>query len=166
MYFKINKQDLMLQFERNGRESFRRAIEEQKQNGIIHLVIPYAKEITVAHLQALEPKMDSILKDCGSLTNLMEKLWEILGPIPGINQSVINNNALLYAYIHDLDNDADCESLITDQGKVTLEELGIDIEEIRAEIRKMGKDALSKRALVYFINQLNDKQQDYKYESR
>lgn len=156
MYIKTDKQDLIRQFEQKGKDSFRRAIEKLEKNGVCRLTFPYANEITVNHLQEIEPKMDSILRDCETLTILMERLWDILKPIPGINQNVVNDYALIYSYIHDFDNDADCESLISNDGKAALLDTGTSIEEIRGEIKKMGKNTFSKKALAFFINHLSD----------
>lgn len=152
----MNIEDLKRGFETNGRDLLKRAVEDTKQNGAFRLSIPYADAITLQKLQELAPQIDKMLQDCETSTAVLNKLFDVLGAIPGLDPDAVKDYALIYSYRTDLLPDADCEMLISEKGKSTLAENEIAVEEIRELIRREARDAYYMRAMVFFINHLKD----------
>ena len=84
---------------------------------------------------------------------MLDTLWSVLKGLPGLDENVVKDYALLYADHMELLRDADCETLLSPTGKEYLSNNEILIQDILKELQSMGKDMFSKRAYLFFINQ-------------
>lgn len=149
-------ENFRLQFDESGKALIKKAVEETRRNGVCRISLPLATAITIRELQKLTPRIAPLLKDCETTTEVLDRLSDILGAVPGLDFDVVKDYALIYSYRMDLLPDADCETFISEKGKAALAENQITVEDIRTLIRQEARDAYYRRAMIFFINHLKD----------
>ncbi|MBQ5978542.1 MAG: hypothetical protein IJL58_00795 [Bacteroidales bacterium] len=150
---KIVIKDIIKSYQENRRDQFSDFINEVKQGNIAsRFAFPRIRKSAFELLKEQEYRLNTLLKDCQTDTEVMDVLSKALEDIPFISNKTIIDFSEYYCYCNDIHIDDNCETFLSTDGKKLLKKNQLTVEKIREAILESGIPPFSNYEMIDFVN--------------